>query len=62
MTKKMSLTAGATLNGYVTDTTYDGYENLFNDYYQPHVFYNRDLSNDTNLQMWWGGKVGLRFL
>jgi hypothetical protein len=58
--RKMSLTAGATLNGYVTDAT-KTYPELFTDY-KPHVFYERTYHDDVNLKMWWGAKVGLRFL
>jgi hypothetical protein len=61
MMKKLSLTAGATLNGYVTDNTFDGYSALFTDY-KPHVFRNRDMGHDLNLKMWWGAKIGVRFL
>lgn len=59
--RKMSLTFGATLNAYLTDRTKEGYWNLFTDY-QPHVFYNRDIGNTSNMKMWVGGKIGLRFL
>jgi hypothetical protein len=59
--RHMSLTFGATLNGYVTDNTYDSYWNITTDY-QPKVFYDRNYGNDLNMKMWWGGKVGVRFL
>lgn len=59
--RKMSLTFGATLNAYLTDRTKTGYWNLFSDY-QPNVFYNKDIGNSSNMKMWIGGKVGLRFL
>jgi hypothetical protein len=58
--KKMSLTFGATLNGYVTKTGYDGYSPLFTRY-EPNIIYDKNF-NDLNLKMWWGAKVGLRFL
>jgi hypothetical protein len=59
-TKNMSVTAGATLNVYTTDTDGEGYRNLFSDY-QPNVFYNKD-NGHYNTKMWIGAKVGLRFL
>jgi len=59
--KKIAFTAGVTLNGYVTDTTYTRYPELFTDY-MPEITYDHTYSNDYNLKMWWGGKVGLRFL
>lgn len=58
-TRHFALTVGATLNGYVTDTAYE-YPDLFTDY-TPHTIYDRTYSNDLNLKMWWGGKIGLRF-
>jgi hypothetical protein len=60
VSKYFSVTVGATLNGYVTDTTYE-YSELFTDY-KPNIMYDRTYSNDINLKMWWGGKIGLRFL
>lgn len=59
--KKMSLTLGATVNGYVTRNSFDAYPPLFDDY-QPKIFYDRDFGSDYNLKMWMGAKVGLRFL
>jgi hypothetical protein len=59
--KKMSLTFGATLNGHITENSFDGYEPLFTDY-QPDIFYDRDFGSDYNMKMWLGAKVGLRFL
>jgi hypothetical protein len=59
--RHMSLTFGATLNGYVTDNTYDNYSSIASDY-QPKVFFDRNYGNDLNMKMWWGGKIGLRFL
>jgi hypothetical protein len=59
--RKMSFTAGLTLNGYLTDTRKEGYWPLFTDY-QPHIFYDHTYSNDINMKMWIGGKVGIRFL
>ena len=59
--KKLGVTFGVTLNGYVTDTTYDKYQPLFTDY-KPHIVVDKTYSNDINMKMWWGGKIGLRFL
>jgi hypothetical protein len=60
--KSISLTFGATLNGYLTDNTHDGeYRPLFTDY-QPHIFYDKDVNAGNHLKMWVGGKIGLRFL
>ncbi|MGC1241444.1 MAG: STN and carboxypeptidase regulatory-like domain-containing protein [Chryseosolibacter sp.] len=59
--KKMSLTFGATLNGYITKNSVDTYPDLFTEY-RPDIFYDRDFGTDHNLKMWIGGKVGLRFL
>ena len=58
---KFGVTFGVTLNAYVTDTTYDGYTDLFTNY-KPKFVYDETFSNDINLKMWWGAKVGLRFL
>ncbi|MFZ6010838.1 MAG: LA_2272 family surface repeat-containing protein, partial [Bacteroidota bacterium] len=58
--KRVSLTFGVTLNAYITDTTYDGYIDIFTDY-RPSIIYDHTYSNNVNMKMWWGGKVGLRF-
>ena len=57
----MSVTFGATLNGYVTKNSFDPYPPIFEDY-QPDIFLDRDFGTDHNLKMWLGAKVGLRFL
>ena len=59
--KKFSITIGATLNGYLTKTTFTDYANLFTNY-QPKIIRDQNISPDLNLKMWWGAKVGLRFL
>ncbi len=61
LAKKLSLYGGATLNGYLTRTTFTDYAPLFTDY-QPNVFYDHTDRNNVNLKMWLGGKVGVRFL
>jgi hypothetical protein len=58
--KNISFAFGATLNGYLTDTTYDKYASLFTDY-KPSILDDHTYSNDLNLKQWMGGKVGLRF-
>ncbi|MBL7859100.1 MAG: hypothetical protein JNM57_15515 [Cyclobacteriaceae bacterium] len=57
--RKFAVTLGATLNGYVTDSTHD-YPDLFSEY-QPTIIYDHTYSNNINLKMWWGAKVGIRF-
>jgi hypothetical protein len=59
--KNVGVTFGVTLNGYVTETTYDKYQPLFTDY-TPHIIADKTYSNDINMKMWWGGKIGVRFL
>ncbi len=59
--KFVGLAFGVTLNGYVTDSTYDKYKPLFTDY-TPHLISDRTYSNDLNMKMWLGGKIGVRFL
>jgi hypothetical protein len=58
--KKFSLTAGATVNVRVFDAKFTNYPKLFYAY-KPTLLmdYNDSL---TGVQMWWGGKIGLRFL
>lgn len=59
--KKVAFTIGVTLNGYVTDKTYTQYPEIFTDY-KPHIVSESNFGQDFNMKMWWGGKVGLRFL
>jgi hypothetical protein len=58
--KHMSITFGATLNGYITDITYAEYKPLFTSY-SPDIIEEKKFG-DKQLQLWLGGKVGLRFL
>jgi hypothetical protein len=60
LAKGFSITAGITLNGHVTDSTYDSYPELFADY-TPDIIRERNFSDDLNLKMWWGAKAGFRF-
>jgi hypothetical protein len=58
--KKFSLTAGATVNVRVFDAKFTNYPKLFYAY-KPTLL--RDYNDSlTGVQMWWGGKIGLRFL
>lgn len=59
--RKVALVVGVTLNGYVTDTKYSNYPELFTDY-TPNIFYDHTYNNGMNMKMWLGGKIGLRFL
>ncbi len=59
--KKFAIGFGVTLNAYLTDTTYDGYTDIFTKY-RPAIVYEKTYSNGINMKMWWGAKVGLRFL
>ncbi|HTE34760.1 MAG TPA: hypothetical protein VK666_30490, partial [Chryseolinea sp.] len=59
--KKIGLVIGATLNAYVTDNSKAPYPELFTDY-NPNIISEKNYSNDINVKMWLGGKVGLRFL
>jgi hypothetical protein len=58
--KHFSITFGATLNGYLTKKNYENYKPLFTGYH-PNIVNEKTFGNN-HLQMWWGGKVGLRFL
>ncbi|HPM29522.1 MAG TPA: hypothetical protein PLJ60_04225 [Chryseolinea sp.] len=59
---KFALAFGVTLNAYVTDTTYDGYTDLFTSYRPKFVYDETSVEDNINVKMWWGAKVGLRFL
>ncbi len=59
--KKFSIAGGLTLNSYFTKTTFTDYPVLFNDY-KPDYIYDHTYGNNTNVKMWLGGKIGLRFL
>ncbi|MBT1712241.1 STN domain-containing protein [Fulvivirgaceae bacterium PWU5] len=59
LSRNLGLIAGATLNGYITDTDYE-YPELFADY-KPSLIKERTYSDNILYQMWWGGKIGIRF-
>ncbi len=59
--KKFSIATGVTFNGYLTSNSYTEYPTLFTDYH-PKIVAEKNFSNDTNLKMWWGAKIALRFL
>jgi hypothetical protein len=60
LAKGLSIYAGGTLNMYLTNGSYTDYPTLFSDI-KPAIFYNETFSNSTNMKMWFGGKVALRF-
>ncbi|MEQ8425782.1 MAG: hypothetical protein RIA63_13785, partial [Cyclobacteriaceae bacterium] len=59
--KKLSLTAGVTLNSYLSDPSYAENPVLFTDF-NPTIVKTHTFSNGNELKMWWGAKVGIRFL
>ncbi len=59
--RHMSVTAGATFNIYVTELDYEQYWEIFPNS-RPKFLHNQDHGNDTNVKMWIGGKIGIRFL
>lgn len=61
LAKKFSVTAGATLNGYLSDPAYADNPALFTDF-TPTIVKEHIFSNGNDLKMWWGGKIGIRFL
>jgi len=61
LARKISIATGVTLNGYFTKANFADYAPLFSDI-KPNVFVDKTYNNNTNLKMWVGGKVGLRFL
>lgn len=58
--RKMALIVGGTLNAYVTDSDAAA-DDVFTDY-RPHLWRNHTYSDGTNLKLWFGAKVGIRFL
>jgi hypothetical protein len=57
---KLGLIAGVTLNAHYTDNTYAEYPELFT-HYKPKILYEENYTNDINVKMWLGAKVGIRF-
>jgi hypothetical protein len=60
ISRKISIYAGATLNGYLTEKTFTDYPVLFSNQ-TPSIFYDQSVAGDHNLKMWLGWKAGLRF-
>lgn len=56
---KFSITAGVTMNGYLTHTD-ETHPDIFTRF-TPHFVYDKDVGDHSHLSMWWGGKIGLRF-
>ncbi len=61
LARKFSVYGGVTLNGYLTNPIYTDYPILFTNYH-PTIIYDHAYDNGNNLKMWWGLKMGLRFL
>lgn len=60
LTKKLSLTAGGTFNFRIYEAGFDNHAEVFTNY--KHNIINEGIfANDTNYQLWWGAKVGIRF-
>lgn len=59
VSKFFAITAGATLNVYITENDYHKYPDIFVDY-TPDFFQER-LTDNHLAQLWWGAKVGVRF-
>lgn len=61
LAKKFSLAFGVTVNGQLTDASYNGYPDIFTGY-KPNIFYDHTYADsDLNLKMWMGASVALRF-
>jgi len=60
LSPKISLTAGGTLNLYLTDSQRDDYWPLFTRS-EPNIFYHK-IGDSVERRMWFGGRVGIRFL
>ena len=60
LTKKLSLTAGGTFNFRIYEADFDNHAELFT-HYKPSIINEGIFANDTNYQLWWGAKVGIRF-
>lgn len=60
ISRGFSVTAGATLNGYLTDSDFSENPEVFT-HYTPSLIADHTYAGGNNLKMWWGAKVGLRF-
>lgn len=60
LAKKFSVYTGVTLNGYLTRASYTDYPMLFTDF-SPSIFTDHTYNNGTNLKMWLGAQIGVRF-
>lgn len=60
LSPKFSITAGATLNAYVTRRDLSEYPALFTGY-EPSFVSDREIGDNSRMRMWWGAKVGVRF-
>ncbi len=60
LSKGLSLIAGVTLNAHFKERSSE-YSDIFADY-RPSPFYERDIGSKNEVAMWFGGKLGLRFL
>jgi hypothetical protein len=58
LTRKISLAAGATINGYLTDINAT---DKLNSNGRPHLFYSKKISTNLRLDSWIGWKVAIRF-
>ncbi|HRG07654.1 MAG TPA: hypothetical protein PLJ08_03680, partial [Cyclobacteriaceae bacterium] len=58
--KKFSLSTGLTFNAYLTRKSFTDYPEMFT-YYTP-ASTSVSIGTNNNLAMWFGAKVGLRFL
>jgi hypothetical protein len=61
ITKKLSLTAGATYNLRIFDSAFQNHADLFT-YAKPTLITKGKLNDSYNYQGWFGAKVGIRFL
>lgn len=57
---RIGIAFGITLNGHLTNNSYDGYYDIFTDY-RPEIIKEQDYNNNTHLTMWWGFKGAIRF-
>lgn len=58
--KRFALAVGSTLNLRIYDADFDNHAKLFT-YYEPKIIDEGTFSRNTDYQLWWGGKVALRF-